>query len=170
MGRQGEVLRELPRFDPALEAHPQIDRYLVHPPPSVDSSDILLSTEPGELESRRRRAYFEWSEEEIERLTGASDTLGLAQGRHLRVFRELAAEDNDEERAKLIERLCGGISRLEALPPQSLPEPARCRYASRPEHRPRRHFGSKRLSATSTSRRISRMEIKVWISYIAKHS
>ena len=26
-GRQGEVLRELVRFDPAMEAHPQIDRY-----------------------------------------------------------------------------------------------------------------------------------------------
>lgn len=28
-GRQGEVLRELARFDPALEAHPQIDRHLL---------------------------------------------------------------------------------------------------------------------------------------------
>ena len=33
-GRQGEVLRELVRFDPALEAHPQIDRYLLRSPSS----------------------------------------------------------------------------------------------------------------------------------------
>ena len=31
-GRQGEVLRELIRFDPALEAHPQIDRQLLSKP------------------------------------------------------------------------------------------------------------------------------------------
>ena len=28
-GRQGELLRELARFDPALEAHPPIDRHLL---------------------------------------------------------------------------------------------------------------------------------------------
>ena len=119
-GRQGEVLRELPRFDPALEAHPQIDRHLVNPLPSSDISDVSFPTGNGDLESLRRRAYFEWSEEEIERLASVSSTLGLAQGQHLRAFRELAADDNEEERVKLIERLCGGISRLEALPPQAL--------------------------------------------------
>src|SRR5439155_24360750 len=31
-GRQGEVLRELIRFDPATEAHPQIDRHLLSKP------------------------------------------------------------------------------------------------------------------------------------------
>ena len=36
-GRQGEVLQELIRFDPALEAHPQIDRHLLRTP-SVDTS------------------------------------------------------------------------------------------------------------------------------------
>ena len=36
-GRQGEVLQELVRFDPALEAHPQIDRHLLRTP-SVDTS------------------------------------------------------------------------------------------------------------------------------------
>ena len=118
-GRQGEVLRELPRFDPALEAHPQIDRHLVHPTPGVDVSDISLTNGKCELESLRRRAYFEWSEEEIKRLTGDSDALGLAQGHHLREFRDLAADDKDEGRAKLIQRLCGGISRLEALPTQA---------------------------------------------------
>lgn len=45
-GRQGEVLRELVRLDPALEAHPQIDRQL------------LRANEGIELEPARRRAYF----------------------------------------------------------------------------------------------------------------
>ena len=69
----------------------------------------------------RRRAYFEWSKEDIERLTGDPDALGLAQGRHLRQFRDLAVgDDRDDGRAKLIQSLCGGISRLEGLPPQAL--------------------------------------------------
>ena len=119
-GRQGEVLRELPRFDPALEAQPQVDRHLRYRASVDDVSDVLLSDEEQNLESLRRRAYFEWSEKEIERLTGDPDALGLAHGRHLRQFRDLAVDDKDDERGKLIQRLCGGISRLEALPPQAL--------------------------------------------------
>ena len=48
-------------------------------------------------------AYFEWSREDIERLTGDPDALGLAQGRHLRQFRDLAVRDDrdDGKEAKL---------------------------------------------------------------------
>ena len=41
-GRQGEVLRELPRFDPSLEAHPQIDRRLRYRASVDDASDVRL--------------------------------------------------------------------------------------------------------------------------------
>jgi serine/threonine protein kinase len=41
-GRQGEVLRELARFDPALEAHPKIDRHLLNKP-SPDSVRSLIA-------------------------------------------------------------------------------------------------------------------------------
>ncbi len=119
-GRQGEVLRELPRFDPALEAHPQVDRRLLHQGLTVDLSEVRRANGEQVLESLRRRAYFEWSEEEFECVTGDRDALGLANGRHLRNFRYLAVEGKDDERTELIERLCGGISRLEALPPQAL--------------------------------------------------
>ena len=121
--RQGEVLGELPRFDPALEAQPQVDRYLLHPPPGdgMDGIDNLLKNGGSEsLESLRRRAYFELSREKIESLTGDPRALGLAYGRHLRQFRDIALNAGNHERAELTKRLCGGISRLEALPPQAL--------------------------------------------------
>ena len=125
-GRQGDVLRELIRFDPALDAYPHIDRVLLHPPEDAgDSSaprrsDALAHGERhAQLASERRRAYFEWTAEEIAQVAGDPEALGLAQGRHLREFRDVAIAD-DAARYKLARRLCGGISRLEALPPQAL--------------------------------------------------
>ena len=107
-GRQGEVLRELIRLDPALEAHPQIDRKL------------LRENRGMELESARRKAYFEWAEEN---LTGTPHALDLAQGRHLRLFQHLLLEKDQEEQAKLCARVCRGISCLEDLPPQAFERP-----------------------------------------------
>ena len=107
-GRQGEVLRELVRLDPALEAHPQIDRQL------------LRANKRMELESARRQAYFEWPEEN---LAGSPSALDLAQGRHLRLFQNLPIEKDQEEKAKLCERVCRGVSRLEDLPPQAFNRP-----------------------------------------------
>ena len=121
-GRQGEVLRELVRFDPALEAHPQIDRNLLHPPPSDEDRSVTRSAGLT-LASARRRAYFEWPKEHIERLTRDRYALDLAQGRHLREFRDLAIDKTASEREALVKRLCGGISRLEVLPPQALKRP-----------------------------------------------
>ena len=121
-GRQGEVLREFTHFDPSLEAHPQIDRRLLHPP-SIDDARGLSSYEGLSLEEARRRAWFEWPEDEIERLTGDPHALDLAQGRHLRKFRELAIDDDPDKHGELIKRLCAGISRLETLPPKALDRP-----------------------------------------------
>ena len=108
LGRQGEVLRELARFDPALEAHPQIDRQL------------LRDDEEMDLESARRRAFFEWTEEKIAEIAADPHALDLAQGQHLRLFQNLPIEKNEEEKTKLCARVCRGISRLEDLPPQAL--------------------------------------------------
>ena len=121
-GRQGEVLRELARFDPALEAHPQIDRHLLRTP-SPDISSIAPHYEHLSRESARRRAYFEWTEEQIEQIAGEPHVLGLAQGRHLRLFRGLPLEKDPRELDGLRARLCKGISRLEDLPPQVLDRP-----------------------------------------------
>lgn len=121
-GRQGDVLKELPLFDPALEAHPQIDRYLLakhylndaHTAPHYPS----LS-----LESARRRAYFEWTAENISQVAGSANAIDLARGRHLRLFRTIPLENeemDDVHRAEVCSKLCGGIARLEDLPPQAL--------------------------------------------------
>ncbi|MDE2905934.1 MAG: hypothetical protein OXQ28_07595, partial [Acidobacteriota bacterium] len=82
-GRQGAVLADLARFDPALDAHPRIDRHLARPTRSG-----ARRGGPGypelKLASARRRAYFEWLERDIEALTGDRHALDLAHGRHLR--------------------------------------------------------------------------------------
>ena len=116
--RQGEVLRELVRFDPALEAHPRIDRFLLRAL-SSDSSETVPDYGGLTLGSARRRAYFEWAEQTIEEVSGERHALDLARGRHLRLFRDVPLKkplENDD----LCKRLCRGISRLEDLPPQAL--------------------------------------------------
>ena len=121
-GRQGEVLRELIRFDPALEAHPQIDRHLLSKP-SPDSAKTAPSYDHLSLESARRRAYFEWTEKHIHEIAGEAYALDLARGHHLRLFRNLPLDNDPEEQARLCARVCRGISRLEDLPPQALDRP-----------------------------------------------
>jgi hypothetical protein len=116
--RQGEVLAELARFDPALEAHPQIDRHIMSTP-SADSAEAALHYPQLTLESARRRAFFEWTAEEIEWVAEDRDALDVARGRHLRLFRNLPLFDK-HELAEVGESLCRGISRLEDLPPQAL--------------------------------------------------
>jgi hypothetical protein len=120
--RQGEVLRELARFDPGLEAHPQIDRYLLSKP-APDSTKAAPHYNQLSLESARRRAFFEWTQGDIMQIAGDRDTLGLAGGRHLASFRDLALDRDPEERAKLCVGLCRGISHLEDLPTLALDRP-----------------------------------------------
>lgn len=115
--RQGEVLRELVRFDPALEAHPQIDRHLTSEPiadapPSAPRYPALA------LRSGRRRAFFEWTREEVTQVAGSPEVLDLARGRHLRKFRDLPLFDQ-AKRDTICRDLCRGISKLEDLPPRA---------------------------------------------------
>jgi len=116
--RQGDVLREIARFDPALEAHPQLDRYLLSPP-NGDGSKTAPHYDKLSLESARRKAFFEWTPEHLEEIASNADALGLARGRNLKLFRNLAFDHEDENR-RICERLCRGISRLEDLPLQAL--------------------------------------------------
>ena len=115
--RQGELLSELVKFDPALEAHPKIDRHLTRFP-SPYSENTAPNYAQLKREPARRRAYFEWTERNIEETAGESHALDLAQGRYLHHFRDLPLK-NQEELAELCERLCRGISRLQDLPPQA---------------------------------------------------
>jgi hypothetical protein len=116
--RQGEVLRELARFDPAWDAHPQIDRHLAAHP--IDDSPGTAPRFPElSLESARRRAFFEWTRENIAQVAGDEEAHGLARGRHLWEFRRLPLMD-DAECSDLCRRICQGITRLEDLPPKAL--------------------------------------------------
>jgi serine/threonine protein kinase len=122
--RQGEVLHELVHFDPALEAHPQIDRYLLSESGFDSGRTAPRYGGPGmTLSSARRRAFFEWTDKHISEVARDAGALGLARGRNLRLFRELAldaVENTVQKSADVCARLCLGISRLEDLPPQAL--------------------------------------------------
>lgn len=117
--RQGEVLRELARFDPAMESHPQIDRYLLSRP-AADSTKDAPHYDQLPLESARRRAFFEWTRQDVEQVAGDPNALDLARGQHQRLFRNLPLESDPVEQAITCERVCAGISRLEDLPLQAL--------------------------------------------------
>ena len=109
--RQGEVLREFVRFDPALESHPKVDRYL------LESLDATAPT----LTSARRRAYFETSPDQLAEVAGSQQALELAHSRHIRAFRDLPIRQGAH--TDLCRKLCAGISRLEDLPPHALDRP-----------------------------------------------
>ena len=105
--RQGELLAELARFDPALDFHPAVDR-------------VLRQTKSAQhlpLASLRRIAYFE-----SELLVGDGGTVRLVvplfHGKHLDRFRQVPFM-NDENRNDLLRTLCLGIARLEDLPKEA---------------------------------------------------
>ena len=114
--RQGAVLGDLARFDPALDAHPRIDRHLVRPT-QVGARRGVVGYPELSLASARRRAYFEWLERDITSVTGDPHALELAHGRHLRQFRRLPIDGGEREAA--CRALCAGIARLATLPPQA---------------------------------------------------
>jgi len=108
--RQGELLRALANFDPALETHPRIDREVMHGvavPAGMQRRTVLAS--------ERRRAYFEWPAGRIEQVGLTADALTLAAGVHLKAFRDFPLL-SEAQRQELCVRLCQGIARLEDLP------------------------------------------------------
>lgn len=112
--RQGEVLHELIFLDPSLEAHPKVDRYLLGHKDS--ESNFLSSHYQGlPLPSARRRAYFEWTLEDIDKIISDKGFFGLAKGSHLEIFCRLPLMTQEEKREVCAE-LCRGIARLEDLP------------------------------------------------------
>ena len=119
-GRQGDVLRELVRFDPSLEAHPQIDRHLLRLP-SVDLPGSASHYPGMALSAARRRAYFEWTRDDIVAVASDPNALALAQARHYLEFKNLSTAATDRE--ELCRKLCRGIAHLENLPFQALGRP-----------------------------------------------
>ncbi len=113
--RQGDLLAELQRLDPAYGANPTVDRYLRSHDPVVDPLNPPKFPRQSSLISKRRRAYFEWLAEQAKQLGSDTETVALFQSESLRQFREVAIL-NDDQRHELTQRLCYGISRLEQLP------------------------------------------------------
>ncbi|HBJ34825.1 MAG TPA: hypothetical protein DDZ51_08690 [Planctomycetaceae bacterium] len=113
--RQGELLSELQRLDPAYGSNPTVDRYLRSHDPVVAPQNPSKFTSEKSLISKRRRAYFEWLESQAKQITHEPHPVSLFQSESLRRFREVAIL-SEEERRTLIKRLCYGISRLEQLP------------------------------------------------------
>ena len=105
--RQGEVLAELVRLDPALEAQPKVDRRLLRGAEADGGQDSSQR-----LASCRRRAYFEGIERDL-------GEVGLAHGSHIKRFRDAPFLD-DADVARLRTDLCKGIARLGELPAQAL--------------------------------------------------
>jgi len=103
--RQGELLAELCRFDPALESHPAVDRWLKK---TKGFAGLPLA-------SARRLAWFTASPKPPD---GLPDRINLYQGRSLERFRRvplMSMAENEE----LLHDLCDGIARLEDLPEEA---------------------------------------------------
>lgn len=117
--RQGELLRELARLDPALEVNPRVDRYLVGrgaPDPAHGAARFCDATGQAlPLRSARRRAYLTWSDDQVAAIGGDSDAVRLREGRRSTEFRMFPLLDAAQQ-AAITQRLCAGLSRLEALP------------------------------------------------------
>lgn len=117
--RQGELLRELARLDPALEGHARVDRYLVGrggPDPAHGARRFRdVSGRPLPLRNARRRAYLDWSTDQVQAVGGDGHALTLRDGRRADEFRRFPLL-SDEEQSLIKQRLCNGLSRLEALP------------------------------------------------------
>ena len=112
--RQGEGLHELVFLDPSLEAHPKIDRYL------LGRNDLERNIQQPHysglsLKSARRRAYFEWDQENILTILTDKSFFGLAHGQHLNIFRDFPFLSN-ERKEQICEDICRGIAKLEDLP------------------------------------------------------
>ena len=113
--RQGQVLDELSKLDPGMEAHAIVDRFLITH--VRDTGEEIAPRYPElPLSSARRRAYFEWTPDQIYKIGKSEFALGLARGKHLSLFRRIGVMTEDE-RQNVCRDFCGGISRLEDLPP-----------------------------------------------------
>lgn len=113
--RQGELLTELQRLDPAYGSNPTVDRYLRSHDQVADPMYPSKFTVQKSLISKRRRAYFEWLDSQAKMITAELHPVSLFQSNSLQQFREVAILSELEKR-ELTKRLCYGISRLEQLP------------------------------------------------------
>jgi len=108
--RQGELLEELTRLDPALDTHAQVDRLLMLDAPTAQ--EIGFSPERL-LSSRRRRAFFTWTQGRLPKPIENIRVLDTGVLRRLDAFQSLT---NPDARLVLRDQICDGISRMQDLP------------------------------------------------------
>ena len=103
--RQGELLGEFVRIDPALEADPILDRALLKnlPEEAPPIQRLIWS---------RRRAYFEGSSDPKE---ARNNEVFLVNGKHLALFRDFSFRSESEQKL-LCRNLCLGIAKRKPLP------------------------------------------------------
>jgi hypothetical protein len=112
--RQGELLRELTRLDPGLEAHARIDRYLARR--GAPATDHGAPRYPDlAIRQARRRAWFDWTDLQIEAVGGEAAALSLKDGHRVTEFRDFPLL-LETERQRIRDAVCRGLSRLESLP------------------------------------------------------
>ncbi len=116
--RQGEVLRELVQFDPALESDAELDRTLWRTHLAHRSGGEWIRLGSDELGTLRRWAWFG--------ITASADgtpslvdhaPVALAGGANLSRFEALARPGSHQD---AVRDLCAGISRLQLLPSAAL--------------------------------------------------
>lgn len=112
--RQGALLTELSKLDPALDAHPLVDRHLRRGPDGP-GSEKAPSYGHLPLASARRRAYFEWTDEQAVRVGGSPNAISLYRGKHLDKFLMYPLMSGLEQE-DLLRSVCAGLSRLVDLP------------------------------------------------------
>lgn len=112
--RQGQLLSELATYDPALESHPLIDRYLTRRA-SLNGEDSPRTYPSLTLSEARRKAYFDWTDNQIRQVGLSDNGLMLYAGRYLDVFLKLPISSPEEQQQTLY-RVCAGLSRLVSLP------------------------------------------------------
>jgi serine/threonine protein kinase len=120
--RQGEVLMELCTLDPALEAHPNIDRFLLGLRRTNDDSSLARYPHL-QLASARRRAYFEWQDEEIAKFGETAIAFGIRKAAHFQLFKRFPLLTS-EEKNRICRDVCIGLSRLVDLPDVVLNQPS----------------------------------------------
>jgi serine/threonine protein kinase len=113
--RQGDLLRELCKFDPGLISDARIDRAI------SDATDDQNEVGVGSWRSlsraqARRRAYFRWDvkDREVKKLPfeGTMHLYGMSHFESFSRFESL----EEEKKAEVCERVCKGLARLGQLP------------------------------------------------------
>lgn len=120
--RQGEVLMELCTLDPALESNPNLDRFLLGLEQTNEGSSSPRYPDL-ELSSARRRAFFEWNDEEVAKFaSNGANLFGIRRSAHFQLFRRFPLL-KAEEKSQICRDLCVGLSRLVDLPDVVLNQP-----------------------------------------------